>query len=90
MRSIEVKKKTFKYINFDFESKQDDIISCKDGYMASTCIKCNRAECGQLSAEGQSQNCDFGFTPRCLRCNTPYCGRQGPYLYSPKPPVHNV
>ena len=88
MRSIEVKNKTFKYIHFDFT--QYDIISCKDGYMPSTCIECNRAECGQLSAEGQSQDCDFGFTPRCLRCNTTYCGRQGPYLYAPKPPVHNV
>ena len=69
-----VNRKSFKYIHFDFECTQDEVISCKHGHSPSVCIRCNRAACGSLSADGQSQDCDFGYSPVCDRCHSTFCG----------------
>ena len=77
MRAIDACEKTFKYIHFDFECTQEDIISYKEGYSPSACIECNRDVCGSVSLNGQSNDCDFGYSPKCIHCNTDYCGKQG-------------
>ena len=77
MRALDACDKPFKYIHFDFECMQNDFISCSEGYTPSACIKCQRTECGTKSPEGQSNDCDFGYSPKCFRCNTDYCGRKG-------------
>ena len=77
MRAVDASDKSLKYIHFDFECTQEDIISCKEGYSPSVCIKCNRDVSGTISPDEQSNDCDFGYSPKCIHCNTDYCGRQG-------------
>ena len=77
IRAQSVSNKPFKYIHFDFECMQDEIISCKEGYTPSVCQNWERDVCGTISQDGQTMNCDKGYNTRCTKCNTPYCGNYG-------------
>ena len=77
IRAQSVSNKPFKYIHFNFECMQDEIISCKERFTSSVCQNCERDVCGTIWQDGQTMNCDKGYNPRCIKCETMVCGNYG-------------
>lgn len=64
IRALEAKKSNCKFIFFDIETTQNEIMSCKDGYLP---VKNNRCNCTAINPCGK---CSL-----CSNCKQSQCGK---------------